>query len=72
MFLQAYYWHKRSLWGEAFPPTMEHVFRDTLSQLRPKLKLCQNYEEAQTEVNNIRTNLGIGTIIMQYVLCTVY
>lgn len=62
VFLQAYYWFKRSLWGEAFPPTLEHIFRDTLSILRPKLKLCQSYDEAQAEVENIRTSLGIGMV----------
>lgn len=60
IFLQAYYWFKKSLWKEAFPPLLEHVFKDTLTTLRPKLKLCQNYEEALEELNNIRKALGIG------------
>ncbi|GJQ68791.1 putative RNA binding protein [Trypoxylus dichotomus] len=62
-FLQAYYWFKRSTWGDAFPPPLEHLYKDTLSNLRPKLKLCQSYEEAQAEVENIRTQLGIDRLI---------
>lgn len=62
-FLQAYYWFKRQAWGDVFPPQLEHLYKDTLSNLRPKLKLCQNYEEAQAEVENIRTQLGIGVIV---------
>lgn len=60
VFLQAYYWFKKLAWGEAFPPTIEHIFKETISSLRPKLKLCQSYEEAQSEINNICTTLGIG------------
>lgn len=60
IFFQAYYWFKRSAWGEAFPPTIEHIFKETLSMLRSKLKLFKNYEEVQTEINNIRSTLGIG------------
>lgn len=60
MFFQMYYWHKKEMWKETFPPFLEHIFKETLSILRPKLKLCQSYEEAQTEVNDIRTSLGIG------------
>lgn len=48
------------MWKESFPPTLEHIVKETLSILRPKLKLCQSYEDAQAEVNNIRTTLGIG------------
>ncbi|KAK9720823.1 MIF4G domain [Popillia japonica] len=62
-FLQAYYWFKRQAWGDVFPPQLEHLYKDTLSNLRPKLKLCQNYEEAQAEVENIRTQLGIDRLI---------
>ncbi|CAH0546674.1 unnamed protein product [Brassicogethes aeneus] len=63
IFLQAYYWYKKSLWKESFkesfPPILEHIFKDTLTTLRPKLKLVQSYEEAQAEVENIRKSLGI-------------
>lgn len=59
VFFQAYYWFKRGLWGEAFPPPMEHLFRDTLHQLRPKLTLVQSYEEAQKEIEKIRKALDI-------------
>lgn len=61
-FLQAYYWFKRVAWNDAFPPPLEHLYKDTLTSLRSKLKLCQSYEDAQTEVNNIRVQLGVGKI----------
>ncbi|KAL3275791.1 hypothetical protein HHI36_020535 [Cryptolaemus montrouzieri] len=61
-FLQDYYWYKKSLWGEAFPPTLEHIFKETIMTLRPKLKMCQSYEEAQKEVENIRIALGVENI----------
>lgn len=63
VFFQAYYWFKRGLWGEAFPPPMEHLFRDTLHQLRPKLTLVQSYEEAQKEIEKIRKALDIGNYV---------
>ncbi|XP_044268882.1 regulator of nonsense transcripts 2 [Tribolium madens] len=62
IFLQSYYWFKRDLWKDAFPPTLEHIFKDTLTTLRPKIKLCQSYEETQTELNNIRVTLGFDKI----------
>lgn len=55
-----YFWHKKEILKDLFPPTLEHIFKETLGILRPKLKLCQSYEETQAEVNNIRSALGIG------------
>ncbi|XP_050312135.1 regulator of nonsense transcripts 2 isoform X2 [Anthonomus grandis grandis] len=49
IFFQMYYWHKRVLWKDSFPPTLDHIVKETLSNLRPKLKLCQSYEETQAE-----------------------
>ncbi|XP_060521085.1 regulator of nonsense transcripts 2 isoform X2 [Cylas formicarius] len=63
VFLQMYYWHKKEALKEVFPPTLEHIFKETLSTLRPKLKLCQSYEEAQVEVNNIRITLGVESLL---------
>ncbi|XP_018561643.1 regulator of nonsense transcripts 2 [Anoplophora glabripennis] len=63
VFLQAYYWYKKELWKEAFPPNLDHIFKDTLTTLRPKLKLCQSYEEALEELNNIRTLLGVEKLL---------
>lgn len=60
LFLQSYYWFKKSFWGSAFPPTIDHIFKETLWALRPKFKLCKSYEEAQGELDKIRTSLGIG------------
>lgn len=60
IFFQAYYWFKRLVWGEAFPPTIEHIFKETFTSLRPKLKPYKSYEECQAEINNIRSTLGVG------------
>lgn len=61
-FFQAYYWFKRSGIVD-FPPPLEHLVKDTLQLLRPKLKVCQNYEEAIAEVNNVRSSLGIENLL---------
>ncbi|KAJ8919747.1 hypothetical protein NQ315_006276 [Exocentrus adspersus] len=63
VFLQAYYWFKKELWKESFPPILDHIFKDTLVTLRPKLKLCQSYDEALEELNNIRTLLGVEKLL---------
>ncbi|KAK9871574.1 hypothetical protein WA026_012955 [Henosepilachna vigintioctopunctata] len=57
-FLQDYYWFKKTLWGDAFPPTLEHIFKETILTLRPKLRICRSYDEAQKEVENIRVYTG--------------
>lgn len=67
IFFQAYYWFKRVAWGDTFPPPLEHLFKDTLQTLRPKLKLCQNYEDAVAEINNIRSSLGIGNFYLSWI-----
>lgn len=67
MYLQSYYWYKRDLWKDSFPPTLEHIFKDTLTTLRPKMKLCRSYEETRTEINNIRITLGVGKIFCIFV-----
>ncbi|CAG9824197.1 unnamed protein product [Phaedon cochleariae] len=63
IFLQAYYWFKKKMWKEAFPPMMEHLFKETLLTLRPKLKLCKSYEDAVDEVDNIRKALGVEKLL---------
>ncbi|XP_044757061.1 regulator of nonsense transcripts 2 [Coccinella septempunctata] len=62
-FLQVYYWFKKSQWGESFPPFLDHIFKETVLTLRPKLKLCKSYEDAQKEVENIRVTLGIENLL---------
>ncbi|KAB0792609.1 hypothetical protein PPYR_14568 [Photinus pyralis] len=62
VFFQAYYWFKRSYVVD-FPPPLEHLVKDTLQILRPKLKVCQSYEEAIAEVNNVRSSLGIENLL---------
>lgn len=61
-FLQGYYWFKKTHWGDSFPPFLDHIFKETILTLRPKLKLCRSYEDAQKEVENIRVSLGIGKL----------
>nr|CAI5856685.1 unnamed protein product [Callosobruchus analis] len=63
VFLQAYYWFKKSLWKEAFPPILEHIYKDTLTTLRPKMKQCQSYEQALEELESIRTTLGVEKLL---------
>ncbi|XP_056637303.1 regulator of nonsense transcripts 2 [Diorhabda sublineata] len=62
-FLQAYYWFKKKMWQDGFPPMLEHIFKDTLTTLRPKLNLCQSYEEAIRELNNIKVTLGVDKLL---------
>lgn len=61
VFFQAYYLFKKELLQTVFPPSLEHIFKETLLTLRPKIKFYSNYEEALTEVNNVRTTLGMET-----------
>lgn len=62
-FLQAYYWFKKKMWQDGFPPMLEHIFKDTLITLRPKLTLCQSFEEAFSELNNIKVILGVDKLL---------
>lgn len=64
IFFQAYYWFKRSdpIWQGNFPVSIKYLIRDTLTALRPKLALYENYEQAQEQVQNVRKTLGIGNI----------
>ncbi|GFS94914.1 regulator of nonsense transcripts 2 [Nephila pilipes] len=56
IFFQRYYWHKRSadIYTDnfPFPVYVNFMMTDTISCLRPKLKLYQNLEEAEKAVMN--------------------
>lgn len=70
VFLQNYYWFKKSHpvfestaeSGDLFPHLTEHMYKECMHNLRPKLKLFKTYEKAQTEVEKLRQqfypNLG--------------
>lgn len=84
MFLQNYYWFKKTHpiftapdeSPNLFPHLIEHMYKECLHNLRPKLKLFKSYEKAQEEVEKLRQqcypNLGepddgktLGSIIEQ-------
>lgn len=54
IFFQRYYWHKRSaeIYNEEYPFPVQVRFsiEDTIANLRPKLKLYENLEEAEKAV----------------------
>ena len=60
-FLQRYYWFKRkhARWGDSlpFPIEVEYSFKDTLLSLRPKLTLCDSYDEACRQVDELEQEL---------------
>lgn len=65
MFLQNYYWFKKSHpvfastaeSGDLFPHLIEHMYKECLHNLRPKTKLFKSYEKAQEEVEKLRQQL---------------
>lgn len=70
VFLQNYYWFKKSHpvfassteSGDLFPHLIEHMYKECLHNLRPKMKIFKNYEKSQEEVEKLRMqfypNLG--------------
>ncbi|KAK3612029.1 hypothetical protein CHS0354_021705 [Potamilus streckersoni] len=56
-YFQRYYWfkHKSPVFTELcpFPVDIENLLQDTLEMIRPKLKLCQSFEEAQKMVEDL-------------------
>lgn len=61
--------------GDMFPHLIDHMYKECLNNLRPKLKLFKTYEKAQEEVEKLRLQLypklgeadegdsrGLGTI----------
>lgn len=69
VFLQHYYWFKKShpIFTEnnsatsnnndLFPILIDHMYKETLHNLRPKLKLIKSFEVAKEEIENLRKQL---------------
>ncbi len=64
MFLQQYYWFKKShpifsdqQTNDLFPILIDHMYKELFHTLRPKLKLYKSYEKAKEEVENLRKQL---------------
>lgn len=56
VFFQYYFWYKKSseVFNEDnFPVTVEFMVKDTISMLRPKLKIYESFEEAQRAVQEL-------------------
>lgn len=82
MFLQNYYWFKKMHpvfqptddTGDRFPHLVDHMYKECLHNLRPKLKLFKSYDKSQEEVEKLRVQFypklgepdeegsGLGTI----------
>jgi regulator of nonsense transcripts 2 len=65
IFLQNYYWFKKSHpvfaataeSGDLFPFLIEHMYKECFHNLRPKLKLFKSYEKSQEEVEKLQKQL---------------
>ncbi|XP_046622632.1 regulator of nonsense transcripts 2 [Neodiprion virginianus] len=61
IFFQHYYWFKRSdpVWTveNPFPVSVDYMYRDTLTMLRPKMQLFQGFKEARCAVDELRNTL---------------
>ncbi|XP_045620961.1 regulator of nonsense transcripts 2 isoform X2 [Procambarus clarkii] len=61
VYFQHYYQYKKSLsiWNEEneFPWQIEHLVRDTISAVRPKLQLCTSLEEAYKAVQHLNNQI---------------
>ena len=57
--MQHYYHYKVSLWtaSECFPVEYEQLVKDSLSALRPGIRLCQDLEEATKAVDALNAQL---------------
>uniref|UniRef100_A0A646QJ82 Regulator of nonsense transcripts 2 n=1 Tax=Hemiscolopendra marginata TaxID=943146 RepID=A0A646QJ82_9MYRI len=62
-YFQRYYWQKKScdVWNEenSFPVTMDFMLKDTVTALRPKLKLFESVEEAQKAIEDLEKEIMI-------------
>ncbi|EAA06251.5 AGAP000337-PA [Anopheles gambiae str. PEST] len=66
VFFQQYYWYKKShpyfagSTTDLFPILMDHMYRECLKSLRPKLKLYGSFEQAKEAVEELRQKLLPG------------
>ncbi|XP_044016456.1 regulator of nonsense transcripts 2 [Aphidius gifuensis] len=59
IFFQNYYWFKYThpIWkneNNIFPIDIEYMYRDTLTMLRPKMKLFTSYKESQDAIDELK------------------
>ncbi|XP_055843664.1 regulator of nonsense transcripts 2 [Episyrphus balteatus] len=64
VFFQHYYWYKKSNpifskenTSDLFPILVDHMYRDCLANVRPKLKLYKNLEKAKEAIENLKAEL---------------
>ncbi|XP_065363100.1 regulator of nonsense transcripts 2 [Calliphora vicina] len=65
VFFQHYYWYKKSNpifskvqdTHDLFPILVDHMYRDCLSNVRPKLKLYKNLEQAKEAIKKLQEKL---------------
>ncbi|CAL4110581.1 unnamed protein product, partial [Meganyctiphanes norvegica] len=61
IYFQHYYQYKKSssIWNEdnEWPWQLDHIIRDTISSVRPKLAMCKNLEEAQQAVRTLNQQI---------------
>ncbi|XP_073833077.1 UPF2 regulator of nonsense mediated mRNA decay isoform X1 [Musca autumnalis] len=65
IFFQHYYWYKKSNpifsrvqdTHDLFPILVDHMYRDCLANVRPKLKLFKNLEQAKEAIEKLREKL---------------
>lgn len=65
VFFQHYYWFKKSNpifskvenTSDLFPILVDHMYRDCLTNVRPKLKLYKNLEKAKEAIENLKAEL---------------
>lgn len=64
LFFQNYYWFKYTdpIWTpeNPFPVSIDYMYHDTLTMLRPKMQLFQSYKEAQCAIDELRNTLFPG------------
>ena len=62
--MQQYYYYKKSLFSEdeEFPCHIDHIVKDTIGTVRPKLKLFENLQEADDSVYQLYQQLAAKAI----------
>ena len=61
--------------GQEFPWQIEHLVKDTIAAVRPKLQLATNLEEAQKAVQNLNSQIvskAIEVRCFQYSYFVIY
>ena len=71
-YFQHYYQYKKSLWSEEqeFPWQIDHLVRDTITAVRPKLQIANSLEDARKAVQALNKQIvtkAIEVILWIYV-----